>query len=133
MTDISCFISGYPTLSEEEILLELPEDQRTCGKCGGMFRPIGKKFVRHELQIIPRQTKLLAYYTMTYACDHYEKETGFAHIAYVKPPVPLIKHSLASPSSVADIMEKKCADFNNKLRKEYRQNFVRPVLEEYCC
>ena len=30
-------------------------------------------------------------------------------------------------------LEKKCADFNNKLRKEYRQNFVRPVLEEYFC
>ena len=28
-------------------------------------------------------------------------------------------------------LEKKCADFNNKLRKEYRQNFIRPVLEEY--
>ena len=30
-------------------------------------------------------------------------------------------------------LEKKCANFNNKLRKEYRQNFVRPVLEEYFC
>lgn len=30
-------------------------------------------------------------------------------------------------------LEKKCTDFNNKLRKEYRQNYVRPVLEEYFC
>ena len=97
-------------LAEEEILLELPEEQRICGKCGGTFKPIGKKFVRHELQIIPRQAKLLAYYTVTYACDHCEKDTGFAHIANVKPPVPLMKHSLASPSSVADIMAKKYAD-----------------------
>ena len=72
--------------------------------------PIGKKFVRHELQVIPRQVKLLAYYTVTYACDHCEKDTGFAHLANVKPPVPLMKHSLASPSSVADIMAKKYAD-----------------------
>ena len=97
-------------LPEEEIVLELPEDQLICGKCGGTFKPIGKKFVRHELQIIPRQVKLLAYYTVTYACDHCEKDTGFAHIANVKPPVPLMKHSLASPSSVADIMAKKYAD-----------------------
>ena len=97
-------------LPEKEILLELPEDQRICGKCGGMFKPIGKKFVRHELQVIPRQVKLLAYYTVTYACDYCEKDTGFAHIANVKPPVPLMKHSLASPSSVADIMAKKYAD-----------------------
>ena len=97
-------------LTEKEILLELPEDQRICGKCGGRFKPIGKKFVRHELQVIPRQVKLLAYYTVTYACDHCEKDTGFAHLANVKPPVPLMKHSLASPSSVADIMAKKYAD-----------------------
>ena len=97
-------------LTEKEILLELPEDQCICGKCGGTFKPIGKKFVRHELQVIPRQVKLLAYYTVTYACDHCEKDTGFAHIASVKPPVPLMKHSLASPSSVADIMAKKYAD-----------------------
>ena len=97
-------------LPEKEILLELPEDQRICGRCGGRFKPIGKKFVRHELQVIPRQVKLLAYYTVTYACDHCEKDTGFAHIASVKPPVPLMKHSLASPSSVADIMAKKYAD-----------------------
>ena len=97
-------------LPEKEILLELPEDQRICGRCGGRFKPIGKKFVRHELQVIPRQVKLLAYYTVTYACDHCEKDTGFAHLANVKPPVPLMKHSLASPSSVADIMAKKYAD-----------------------
>ena len=97
-------------LPEKEILLELPEGQRICGKCGGTFKAIGKKFVRHELQVIPRQVKLLAYYTVTYACDHCEKDTGFAHIANVKPPVPLMKHSLASPSSVADIMAKKYAD-----------------------
>ena len=30
-------------------------------------------------------------------------------------------------------LEKKCANLNDKLRKEYRQNFVRPVLEEYFC
>ena len=97
-------------LTEKEILLELPEGQRICSKCGGTFKAIGKKFVRHELQVIPRQVKLLAYYTVTYACDHCEKDTGFAHIANVKPPVPLMKHSLASPSSVADIMAKKYAD-----------------------
>ena len=97
-------------LQEKEILLELPDDQRICGKCGGTFKAIGKKFVRHELQVIPRQVKLLAYYTVTYACDHCEKDTGFAHMVNVNPPVPLMKHSLASPSSVADIMAKKYAD-----------------------
>ena len=47
-------------LPEEEMLLEIPEEQRLCGKCGGKMKPIGKKFLRHEMQIIPKQVKLLA-------------------------------------------------------------------------
>ena len=97
-------------LPEEEVLLELPEEQLVCGKCGGKMKPIGKKFLRHEMQIIPKQIKLLAYYAVTYACDNCEKDTGFAHIVSVKPPVPLMKHSLASPSTVAYIMTQKYVD-----------------------
>ena len=97
-------------LPEEEVLLEIPEEQLVCGKCGGKMKPIGKKFLRHEMQIIPKQIKLLAYYAVTYACDSCEKDTGFAHIASVKPPVPLMKHSLASPSTVAYIMTQKYVD-----------------------
>ena len=97
-------------LPEEEVLLEVPEEQLVCGKCGGKMKPIGKKFLRHEMQIIPKQIKLLAYYAVTYACDSCEKDTGFAHIVSVKPPVPLMKHSLASPSTVAYIMAQKYVD-----------------------
>ena len=97
-------------LPEEEVLLEVPEDQLVCSKCGGKMKPIGKKFLRHEMQIIPKQIKLLAYYAVTYACDSCEKDTGFAHIISVKPPVPLMKHSLASPSTVAYIMTQKYVD-----------------------
>ena len=97
-------------LPEEEVLLEVPEDQLACSKCGGKMKPIGKKFLRHEMQIIPKQIKLLAYYAVTYACDSCEKDTGFAHIISVKPPVPLMKHSLASPSTVAYIMTQKYVD-----------------------
>ncbi len=32
------------------------------------MKPIGKKFLRHEMQIIPKQIKLLAYCAVTYAC-----------------------------------------------------------------
>ena len=97
-------------LPEEEVLLEIPEDQLVCDKCGGKMKPIGKKFLRHEMQIIPKQVKLLAFYAVTYACDRCEKETGFARILSAKPPVPLMKHSLASPSTVAYIMTQKYVD-----------------------
>ena len=97
-------------LPEEEVLLEIPEGQLVCGKCGGKMKPIGKKFLRHEMQIVPKQIKLLAYYAVTYACDSCEKDTGLAHIVSVKPPIPLMKHSLASPSTVAYIMTQKYVD-----------------------
>lgn len=97
-------------LPEEEVRLEIPEGQLVCGKCGGKMKPIGKKFLRHEMQIVPKQIKLLAYYAVTYACDSCEKDTGLAHIVSVKPPIPLMKHSLASPSTVAYIMTQKYVD-----------------------
>ena len=39
-----------------------------------------------------------------------EKDTGFAHIKSLQAPAPLMKHSLASASSVANIMTKKYVD-----------------------
>lgn len=97
-------------LPVKEVLLELEESQLVCDKCGGKMKPIGKKFVRHELEIIPKQVILKAIYAVTYACDKCEKGTGFAHVVSVKPPVPLMKHSLASASTVADVMTKKYVD-----------------------
>lgn len=97
---------------------ELPEDKLFCGTFGGTMKPIGKKFLRHEMQIIPKKVKLLAFYTITYACDHCEKDTCFAHIISVKPPVPLLKHSLASPSTVAYIMTQKYVDGLPLVRQE---------------
>ena len=94
-------------LPVEEIVLQLPESKLNCSKCGGTFRLIGKKLVRRELIIIPQQEKILEYYSCTYACDKCEKDTGFAHILTTQAPAALMKHSLASPSPVADVMTKK--------------------------
>ena len=100
-------MKGLPV---EKVMLKLPESQLICNKCGGTFKPIGKKFIRREMVVIPRKVKILEYYTVTYACDTCEKDTGFAHIKSIQPPAPLMKHSLASASSVADVMTKKYAD-----------------------
>ena len=97
-------------LPVEEIVIDLPESRLTCDKCGGTFKLIGKKLIRRELIIIPQSEKILEYYSCTYACDKCEKDTGFAHIITTKTPPPLMKHSLASPSTVADVMTKKYVD-----------------------
>ncbi len=97
-------------LPVEEVVISLPESQLICDSCGGTFRLIGKKFIRREMVIIPQQEKILEYYSCTYACDKCEKDTGYAHIINTKAPPPLMKHSLASPSTVADVMTKKYVD-----------------------
>lgn len=43
-------------------------------------------------------------------CDKCEKDTGFAYIITTKTPPPLMKHSLESLFSVADVMTKKYVD-----------------------
>lgn len=96
-------------LPHEEIVLELDENEQLCG-CGHRMRLIGKKFVRREMIIIPRSEKILDYYICTYACDSCEKDTGYAHLTSTVAPPPLMKHSLASPSTVADVMTRKYVD-----------------------
>ena len=97
-------------LPVKEVVYDIPENDRVCSKCGASLKQIGKKFVRRELEIIPKQVNVIEYYTVTYACEECEKETGYAGIYSVEPPVPLIKHSLASPSTIANVMTMKYVD-----------------------
>ena len=97
-------------LPVEEILIELPKENLICDKCGGTFVMIGKKFVNQEIQAIPRRCKLVKYYSCTYACKSCEEKTGYAHIIHTVTPPALMKHSLASASTVADVMTRKYVD-----------------------
>ena len=90
-----------------EILCELDEDKLVCGKCNGKMRVLGKEFVREELEIIPQQVRRYRYFELSYVCEDCEKETGEATIVKAPTPVPVIKRSLASPSTVAHVMYQK--------------------------
>ena len=97
-------------LPSEDVILELPEDERNCSHCGKPLRKMGKKFLRKELIVIRKQIKVVNYYTYTYTCDYCEKSKGISRIYTVQAPEPLIKHSYASPSLVADVMTQKYVD-----------------------
>ena len=60
----------------------------------------------------------MEYYSCSYACDRCEKDTGFAHIVATQAPPVLMKHLLASPSTVADVMTRKYADGLSLARQE---------------
>ena len=99
--------AGLPV---KEVVLDLPEDERSCGACGHPLKQIGKKFLYEALEIIPQQVRVVKYYSATYACENCEKESGYAHIYSIKAPPRLLKHSLASPSTVANVMTRKYVD-----------------------
>lgn len=99
--------AGLPV---KEIVLELPEDQPTCSTCGHSLKRIGKKYLYEELEIIPHQVHVIKYYSATYACENCEKESGYAHIYSVAAPPRLLKHSLASASTVSNVMVRKYVD-----------------------
>lgn len=87
----------------EEVILELPDEDLVCKQCGGKLKPVGREYVREELQYIPAQLKKIVYIKMTYecpACKHTDRPFMIKTIA----PPSLMNHSLASPSSVAYVM-----------------------------
>lgn len=97
-------------LPSEDVILELPEEEAVCGHCGKPLRKMGKKFLRKEIVTMKKVVKVVNYYIYTYTCDYCEKEKGVSRIYTVQPPEPLIKHSYASPSLVADVMTQKYVD-----------------------
>lgn len=99
--------AGLPV---KEILITLPEEELICDVCGSKMAMIGKKLVSRCLEVIPRQCSLLEYYAVTYACKPCEEKTGYAHLVTTVTPPFLLKHSLASASTVADIMVQKYVD-----------------------
>ena len=99
--------AGLPV---KEILITLPEEELICDVCGSKMAMIGKKLVSRRLEVIPRQCSLLEYYAVTYACKPCEEKTGYAHLVTTVTPPFLLKHSLASASTAADIMVRKYVD-----------------------
>ena len=95
------------TLPVIEILCDIPETERTCNICNSELRYLGKEHVRDELEIIPAQVRVLRYIRYNYVCTECEKETGDSNIVKAPVPAPVMKRSLASPSSVAHVMYQK--------------------------
>ena len=105
-------------LPSEDVFLELEGEEAICAHCGTPLRKMGKKFLRTELEVIQKSIRVIRYYTYTYTCDNCEKEDGVSRIYGVQAPEPLIKHSYASPSLVADVMTQKYVDGTPLARQE---------------
>jgi transposase len=117
----------YTGLPTEQIICELPENERLCPQCGTICEPIGKNVFRRELTVIPAQIKVTEYVQITYACRNCEKNDIKTPMKKAEIPAPLIQNSgVASPSLVAYIANNKFALSLPLYRqeKELRKNNV---------
>jgi transposase len=90
-----------------EVLCDTEEEDRVCGACGEKTRYLGKEHVRDEIEIVPAQMYINRYSRVNYVCDECHKDEGQARIIKSDVPAPVIKHSLASPSAVANVIYQK--------------------------
>jgi len=106
----------FENLPVEEIMLTIPEEERSCGKCGSTLVPVGKEKVCDKIIIIPAQFKIERTYRESYkcvSCGTDENKDGvlpdMEKSTIIKAPVPdpVIPNSLASASAVAYVMYEK--------------------------
>lgn len=93
-------------LPVREVPCELSGYEMFCEQCGTPLKPLGKETVREELEYIPAQLHIVRYVRWTYECPKC-KHTDKRFIKKAPAPTSLMNHSLASPSSVAQVMYQK--------------------------
>ncbi len=99
-------IKGLPV---ETIEISLNKEDLSCLQCGTPLEVIGREVVRHELEYVPASLKVIKYVSLHYGCPEC-KQTDEPYFAQAPVPKGLMKHSLASPSSVAWVMYQKYAN-----------------------
>jgi transposase len=101
------FYNGIPT---EQIVHELPENERICPICGGLLHACGHEVLRREVEVIPAQVRAVEHVQTVYGCRDCEKNSDVDSLPMVKAsvPAPVISGSgIASPSLVAFIISNK--------------------------
>ena len=96
-------LAGLPVI---EVPCTVPDEDRNCPYCNTLMEIIGKKVVREELRIIPAKVERIQYVQEVLGCPECKKD-GASVIVGAETPSPLLKHSLASPSTVAYVMYQK--------------------------
>lgn len=93
-------------LPVQEVICDVPEEERICPQCRRGLVPVGKEIVREELEYIPAKLQVIRYVRLAYGCQKC-KQKGTPYIVKALTPVSLMNHSLASPTTVANVMYQK--------------------------
>lgn len=103
----------------------LPEDQQICPQCSGPLHEMGKE-ERDEIEHVPATYRIRRHVRYKYACRHCQQEETTTPILAAPMPKPAFPGSLASASSVANIMVQKFVVGTPLYRQE--QQFERQGL-----
>src|ERR1019366_2604062 len=90
----------------EEIVHDLPENERVCPQCSGSLHEMGAD-VREEIKIVPATMTLVRHQRIKDACRHCQINEITTPILTAPMPRPAFPKSLASPTAVSYIMYRK--------------------------
>ena len=97
----------YDSLTTEQIVHELPENERVCPDCGGPLHACGHEVLRREVEVIPAQVRAVEHIQTVYGCRDCEKNSADNAPPMVKAPVPspvIPGSGIASPSLLSFIL-----------------------------
>lgn len=108
-------MAGIPV---EEVPVDIPEEEKVCPPYGTALALIGKEVVRREIEYIPAKVTVKEYVSYHYGCPECKNTDESYIIKTTTEKKPLMKHSLASPSSVAWTIYQKYANAMPLYRQE---------------
>lgn len=122
-------------LPVEEVVHEIPANERTCNQCGTEMIPAGREFIRDELVYVPARLFVRKHYAEVLKCpvcgtdESYDaQQPDVAKMILCKAAVPaaMIPHSFASPELLAHIAYEKYGNGMplNRLEKDFAAHDV---------
>lgn len=108
-------LKGIPV---EEVIVDVPDEDKICPQCGTELELIGKELIRREIEYIPAKVKVKEYISYHYGCPECKNTDEPYIIKATTEKKPLMKHSLASESAVAWTIYQKYANAMPLYRQE---------------
>ncbi len=96
-------------LPREDIIYDLPEDQKPCPCCGLMRSVIGQE-VSERIDYVPAKVKSIRTTQLKYACGACEQNARGAQIALAEKPLSAIEKGAAAPGLLAHVVVCKYTD-----------------------